>query len=129
MTEQTTETPSLATKLETEIKQILKAHTPADLDANKILDRAGITVMTMGCTRTSVLGSLVYFGLYAQIVGLDGAEIRTIFDKIMAAAAADPRTPELAEKYAKMNAEAKAQAAVAPSSGPMLVLPGDGKVH
>lgn len=129
----------LADKLLTEIESIVKKYLPFDMDMATILSHTDVMTSLIGVTRSRVMAGAVYFSLYAQIVGLDGEDVKKTVNEILAAVKADPRTAELAADYAVKNAQAKQQAAVTAAKmadggvsglGAAFMVPGDKtKVH
>lgn len=124
----------LANKLLAEVESIVKKNIPTDMSPSNILVQMDLMTQLMGVTRSRVIAAAVFFSLYAQIVGLDGEDIKSIVNEILAAVKADPRTAEMAADYAVKNAQAKQQAAATKVDGgafnQAFMVPGDKtKVH
>ena len=76
-----------------------------DMDTEKILGRVGIVSAMGGMTRTTVLGSAVYAGLYAPIVGLTEDQVVEAVRAGFKASQGNPLTQKLAEQYLTVNTE------------------------
>ena len=94
-----------------------------DMDTEKILGRVGVVSSMGGMTRTTVLGSAVYSGLYAPIVGLTEDQVVEAVRAGFKVANGNPLTTQMAAKYAEANAEFHTKQQAAKDGA--FVVPGD----
>lgn len=100
-----------------------------DMDTEKILARIGIVSMFGGTTRTTVLGSAMFAGLYAPIVGLTKDQLIAAVLDAYDASAANPDTPKMAQKYSEANKEYQEKQKLQSDNPQAFVVPGNDKVH
>lgn len=92
-----------AAELTTQLQEILKLHLPTDMDVQKVAERGGLIVLTMGMSRTSVAAATVYAAIHSAVVGLDPEALKKVIDEVYAECRTKASIQASAEAYAEMN--------------------------
>lgn len=107
--------------------EILTKNMPSDMDAGKVEDRAAMVAMFCGTTRTSVMAAAVHVAFYASFTGIDLADVKKFYDEVSELLKDSPYVAEVRKKYDEANLNAKV--AAASQAGPVILSPGNDKVH
>tara|TARA_R110000868_G_scaffold270926_3_gene530390 strand:- start:133 stop:525 length:393 start_codon:yes stop_codon:yes gene_type:complete len=109
---------------------IVVRNTPADINVDRVMDRAEVAAMLLNTTRTGVMAALVFAAMNSRFVGLETAHLHAMLNEVDEALEGSPYVTELQQKYAEMNQKTKEAQAVAPNSSNVAILvPGNNKVH
>lgn len=107
--------------LHVRIKEIITLHRPLDITTEKIVDRAGKLQMSLGISRTNVLGCIAYVAMNAAVVGLTKDQVAALVNGSLEEADKCEAIKALSEAYTVENQkhlakEAGLSGVVAPKS-------------